>query len=248
MELESTKKAKLNTTVSRSLLSIVWILIGLVMGAGLSFAAHEADPGSGFSVPNQIYATADQAIATLEPLSQQSDAGPNVFYQLGLAYGQKGEYEKAAASLKTAVKLDPEKGLAWHYLALTLVQLHRYEEALQASETAIRLDPENEIIWSGQVSILMQMNRMDAAGAALSQGFKYVPKSYRLWNVLGIYDLNLKHFDLAEQSSRPPRRSMDRRSTVGAISAPRKPARGSSMRRWTISRKRWRSIPTIARR
>jgi tetratricopeptide (TPR) repeat protein len=72
--------------------------------------------------------------------------------------------------LETAVKLAPEHGDGWFYLANVLARAGRYEEAFDAYVKLNTLEPENLDGWLDHADLLMQMKGPDLAARKLKEG------------------------------------------------------------------------------
>ena len=83
----------------------------------------------------------EPSLAELERAAREQPKSAKVHYDLGSAYGNRGDLARAAREFQTALQLDPSNSLI-HY-ALGLVHAQRGEAALarQAWERALKLDP-----------------------------------------------------------------------------------------------------------
>ena len=76
-----------------------------------------------------------------------SSAGPAPGYaaahnNLGIAYANKHEYDKAEASYRQAIQVHPDYAEAHNNLAIVLTQSGRFDEAYQLYERALALKPD----------------------------------------------------------------------------------------------------------
>ena len=69
-------------------------------------------------------------------------ASPKAHYNLGNAYAKSGQYQKAIASFKEAIRTKPDYAEAHHNLGITCAILGRYEEAIASFKEAIRIKPD----------------------------------------------------------------------------------------------------------
>jgi tetratricopeptide (TPR) repeat protein len=83
----------------------------------------------------------EPSLAELERAAREQPKSAKVHYDLGSAYGNRGDLARAAREFQTALQLDPSNSLI-HY-ALGLLHAQRGEAALarQAWERALKLDP-----------------------------------------------------------------------------------------------------------
>jgi len=63
------------------------------------------------------------------------------FYQLGLCYRQKGQYEEALTAYQKALQQNPDNLLNYLSLAAIYILLDRQEEARSAAKKVLELDP-----------------------------------------------------------------------------------------------------------
>ena len=83
-----------------------------------------------------------QAASIYNKLAQQYPTESNIFYSQGCLYQRTQELEKAEASFKKALKLNPNLTQAYNNLGNTLRAQGRYKESQSYLEKAIALDPQ----------------------------------------------------------------------------------------------------------
>lgn len=82
----------------------------------------------------------------LDRLQQKAWKNPNdvsAQYDLGSAYGSLGQFDKAAESFETVVKLDPKNVKGYSALGAAYFNLKRYDAAAKAFEKAAELKPDD---------------------------------------------------------------------------------------------------------
>jgi tetratricopeptide (TPR) repeat protein len=65
-------------------------------------------------------------------------------FQLGVAYYQKGNYQKAKEELERAISITPDYANALYFLGLTYDQLGEREKAIEKFKRVSELNPDNE--------------------------------------------------------------------------------------------------------
>ncbi len=82
--------------------------------------------------------------ATQQLEQKQSEVGDDQFYNnLGAAYYQKGQLDKAMGALKKAIELNPNNKTARSNLGNVYIDLKMYDEAIAEHKKVIDLDPNN---------------------------------------------------------------------------------------------------------
>jgi tetratricopeptide (TPR) repeat protein len=81
------------------------------------------------------------ALAHLERAAQECPDCVQVLNNMGVAYIQMGDAERAMAAFRKAVAADPDSVFAQGNLAISLLAVGRYDEAGDAAAHALRLDP-----------------------------------------------------------------------------------------------------------
>lgn len=67
------------------------------------------------------------------------------FYNEGIKYYQKGQFEKAVKAYKKAVKKDKKFAFAWDNLGLSYRRLENYKQAIKAYQKSLKLDPNGRV-------------------------------------------------------------------------------------------------------
>jgi tetratricopeptide (TPR) repeat protein len=79
------------------------------------------------------------------------------WYDLGFAYNQLQQYDKAVPALQEAIRLKPDyanawygfgiNNRAWNGLGVTYLRMQQYDKAIAALQEAIRLKPDYASAW-----------------------------------------------------------------------------------------------------
>jgi tetratricopeptide (TPR) repeat protein len=67
------------------------------------------------------------------------------YYNEGVEYSQKGEYENAVVAYRKAVKKDKKFAFAWDNLGLTYRKLENYKASIKAYKKSLKLDPKGRV-------------------------------------------------------------------------------------------------------
>ena len=92
--------------------------------------------------------------------ARRAPLSPTPPINLGLAYANMGNTERAIAESERALQLDPEQGNAWNNMGLALFYQRDHESAQRAFEAAVRLEPENAVYWSNLAAALRELERV----------------------------------------------------------------------------------------
>ena len=105
---------------------------------------------------------------------------PNVYFNLGLLYARREEWNLSVQAFRSAILLDPAKagfhynlGLAWH-------RMGRLSEARMGYEAAWVLDPDMEEAALGLASVHFHTKAYAQAVGILQEAMAHNPKSFRL--------------------------------------------------------------------
>ena len=83
------------------------------------------------------------ALPILESLSRQRKDDPELFYNLGIAYSEIGEFQDAVMRLKRCIDLDPDHANALIGLGYAYQRLGQSQLAATHLQRAIKIDPTN---------------------------------------------------------------------------------------------------------
>ena len=84
----------------------------------------------------------EQGIASLLKLTQSVPTATAPYIDLGIAYGRNGELDKAEASFKRALEINPRHPIAYNELGMVYRKKGRFAEARASYEKAIALVPD----------------------------------------------------------------------------------------------------------
>lgn len=106
--------------------------------------------------------------AALKLAPQRVDALSN----LGLVYGQLGNYEQAIRSFEKALRIAPKQPVVRFNLALTFLQAERYEDARRGMADIVASEPGNAAARQFLGLALLKLNRTSEGIAELEQARK----------------------------------------------------------------------------
>ena len=113
-----------------------------------------------------------QARAALEEAASKLPDDPYAWYNLGLAYKDLGQPEKAIAAFQHVEKIAPDEPDAFYFEGFLLSQLQKYDEAMAAFKKALEIAPYHA---SAQFGLARAYQRKGDADAA-SEGMKRFQK------------------------------------------------------------------------
>jgi Flp pilus assembly protein TadD len=84
----------------------------------------------------------DSGIALLADVTEAAPEVTSLHIDLGIAYGQIGELERAEGSIKNALLLSPRHPVAHNELGILYRKMGRFEKARESYETALDVYPD----------------------------------------------------------------------------------------------------------
>jgi serine/threonine protein kinase/tetratricopeptide (TPR) repeat protein len=113
-------------------------------------AAYEAFSKGVRNLRAESYESLDRAIMLFERAVRLDPSYARAYVELGNAYGSKADYlslpelrERALASLRKSLELQPESAVAWRYLGGVLVSMGKIDEGEAAIRHALSIEPDN---------------------------------------------------------------------------------------------------------
>ena len=103
------------------------------------------------------------------------------YFNRGLDYGYKGEYEEALKSYDKAIELNPDDALAWSNKGAALDNLGKHEEAIKSYDKAIKINPDNEIVWSNKGIALHKLGKYEEAVKPFDKALELEPDYVDAW-------------------------------------------------------------------
>jgi len=100
-----------------------------------------------------------------------------VYYNLGQAYYQLKDYEKARQQYQEAVKISPSYSLAYHGLGLSFMATHQWEEAAEALKKAIEQAPKYAEAHYDLGEVLLELDQQSLARLAFKEVVRLTPGS-----------------------------------------------------------------------
>ncbi|MDX1576300.1 MAG: tetratricopeptide repeat protein [Kiloniellales bacterium] len=162
-----------------------WLLIGLVLTAGLLLVALFSP--TRLALPEDCR-TAEDAMAgqdfdraiehyflCLEAGDLPQGVQAQIFFQLGNAYSAKGNHHQAIEDYGTALDLDPAHGWAYNNRCWSRGLLRQSTEALDDCNEALKLLPDRPEILDSRALAYWQLGQMDKARADLARAHEIEP-------------------------------------------------------------------------
>lgn len=109
---------------------------------------------------------------------------------LGAKYAARGDYHRAAAAFRKAIREDPFLAIAHYNLGLAFLKLKDFEDAAHAFDSAVRTEPGASEAWFHLGLSLMALKDFEKAASAFEQTLVLTPENpttrYRLGQVFGM--------------------------------------------------------------
>ena len=107
------------------------------------------------------------------------------YYNRGIAYEKKGEYDRAIADYDTAIKLNPKNATAYNNRGIAYSKKGEYDRAIADYDTAIKLNPNYAMTYSNRGVAYDGKGQYDRAIADYDMAIKLNPKYARAYNNRG---------------------------------------------------------------
>lgn len=121
----------------------------------------------------------------------------NKFYQIGLEYFKKGDYEKARENFSKVLVLNSVMSDAYFYRALCNYYLKDYDSAYKDYTRALELDPKNPVIYNNRGDILFKKGQINEAIKDYDKAIMYDANYERAYHNRGICYLSIEKYDKA---------------------------------------------------
>jgi len=112
--------------------------------------------------------------------------GATAALRLGVAYAERGEYAKAVAAFREALRLEPDLGEAWAGLGLIYDKLGQREPAITAFREVVRLEPDHAVAWCNLGVLYRRQNQDDLAAQSYREALRSQPAMVEAWLGLGV--------------------------------------------------------------
>jgi tetratricopeptide (TPR) repeat protein len=104
---------------------------------------------------------------------------------LGIAYGKKGEYDRAIEAFCKALELKPDLHEAWYNLGVAYGMKRELDQAIEALHKALELQPDDPQAWNDLGVAYGIKGEYDQAIKACRKALELKPDFYQAWNNLG---------------------------------------------------------------
>jgi len=105
----------------------------------------------------------DGEIKKLDELIKENPNNADAFYNRGVVYASKGDFNLAIIDYTRALQINPNHGDAFYNRGLSYVKKERYEEAEKDFDSAIRLAPDSADAYCNRGNVRYQLGKFDAA-------------------------------------------------------------------------------------
>jgi tetratricopeptide (TPR) repeat protein len=127
---------------------------------------------------------------------------PEPYFELASAYQAAGQLDRAAATYREALRVDPQYPAAMLGLGAVLRQSGQLEPAAGAFESAAHAAPDNPKAWNELGQVDLDLGRAALALAALKKSIALAPEAPQPHNGLGIVLAQSGNFPAAEAEFR----------------------------------------------
>lgn len=147
-------------------------LLALAVGffGGVVFTVFKSDSKAPLpSAPAQMGTPAaapgdSERVAALERQTQADPGNVNAWTELGNAYFDAQQYEKAISAYRKSLELNPNNANVWTDLGVMYRRAGNPEEAIKAFDQAIAVDPKHEVSRMNKgIVMLHDLNDFDGA-------------------------------------------------------------------------------------
>jgi tetratricopeptide (TPR) repeat protein len=131
---------------------------------------------------------------------QKSPRKARPYTNLGYAYLNSADYERALETTRKALELDPKFAIAYHNLSVIYQKRGDLGQAIQAGQRAIELDPTLSMAYHSLAGIYFENKQYDKAEEAYKvfiQEFPYFPEVH---NLLALTYAAQRRFDKAVEA------------------------------------------------
>jgi len=116
-------------------------------------------------------------------------SGGSSLFNLGLAYGNAGQYEEAIASYKEAIRIKPDDADAHYNLGVTYGESGQYEEAIASYKEALRIKPDDADAHYNLGYVYRELGQYEEAIASFKKSIRIKPDDANAHYSLGLaYD------------------------------------------------------------
>ena len=116
-------------------------------------------------------------------------SGGSSLFNLGLAYGNAGQYEEAIASYKEALRIKPDDADAHYNLGVTYGESGQYEEAIASYKEALRIKPDDADAHYNLGYVYRELGQYEEAIASFKKSIRIKPDDANAHYSLGLaYD------------------------------------------------------------
>ncbi|MBI5741582.1 MAG: tetratricopeptide repeat protein [Nitrospirae bacterium] len=134
-------------------------------------------------------------VSLWEDAVSKSPGSPRGYNNLGIAYSEKGQYEKAIAAYEYCISLYPSYRTAYVNLGVAYAATGRVDKAIGAFTQAVALDPKNSIAYINLGRAFNQTGRPDKAVENHIRAIEIDPNSSSAYHGLGTAYVRLGRLD-----------------------------------------------------
>lgn len=137
-------------------------------------------------------------LSNAQPVSTKINEVVEMHYNNGIAYHQKGEYDKAVAEFTKSIELDSKYEPAYHYRGLSISYKNEHILAIIDFTKSIQLNPRNAYSYIYRGNMYYALKDFDKAVADYSKAIELIPNDAYPYTQRGIVYVFKRKYDLAK--------------------------------------------------
>jgi tetratricopeptide (TPR) repeat protein len=126
------------------------------------------------------------ALTCFQKAIEKNPQDANVWFYLGVCYGELGRYQDATESYKQAIRIQPDDAEAHNNLGVTYGKLGRYQDAVESYKQAIKIEPDYAKAYSNLGKSYGKLDRYQDAIESLKQVIRIKPADADAYYGLGL--------------------------------------------------------------
>ena len=126
------------------------------------------------------------ALTCFQKAIEKNPQDANVWFYLGVCYGELGRYQDATESYKQAIRIQPDDAEAHNNLGVTYGKLGRYQDAVESYKQAIKIEPDYAKAYSNLGKSYGKLDRYQDATESLKQVIRIKPADADAYYGLGL--------------------------------------------------------------
>jgi tetratricopeptide (TPR) repeat protein len=139
----------------------------------------------------------DESIAGCNEAIRANPRDATLWYNRGVSWSNKGDYDRAIADYNEAIRLNPKHARAYNNRGNAWKHKRDYDRAIADFNEAIRLDPKDAPAYNNRGNTWDDKENYDRAIADYNEAIRLNPKYARAYNNRGVSWANKRQYDRA---------------------------------------------------